>query len=852
MDCNEARLLIDERVQGLLDSAHDLRLTEHLGACRDCTQDLKQLMKTRELLSAARIDGPPAGELGHIWKQIQARQSATRTAIPEPAESEPPMTATATTTTPVRRPPLRMAPPRKETKWKLVAAACLVACATLLLAFKVGQVGGTRSPETGLAYLEKSQQSASRYRGDASEVDHVVAGQYNAVAPVDLTKPTGGKADMYNYTETTLDDKNSESSVRNEYNRNKDVGGKLAPPAAPVTSFVFETNGKRSDAIEGKRIQEHLENTKSNQQSRQDGERDPKKAQPPGEPETVDRPKIIKTGEITLEVKSFVEASRQADALVVKYQGFVADSRTFDQPGGTRSGTIVIRVAPEKFEALFAELKQGGNVLAERAGGQDITAQYVDTEARVKNLQVAEGRLQDLIKSKSFMDKVESLLQVERELSRVRGEIEAYQGQMRVWQNQISLSTIRLTIQEPARAVPSGSLSVEIGSLADAKKTLDAALSNVGGQLLNGQTSKREDGTLMGNYTLRAKFGRFAELVGSIKGLGRTQDERIVNQPFGGAVPDDARDVLCDLSLVLFERSVQLPSGQLNLEVGGMGEALVRLNTALATAQGSIVSNQTQRQPNGTTTSNISLRVKAGNFQSLMDALPALGRVAHRVVNGEAGQVQGGAAEVPCEVRLYLFEQAKEVPAGSMGLVVDKFTEGREQLSALIKEHGIQVLGSASNQRPDESWTGSFTLGVKAEKMDAAVSAIEKLGRVKVRELKGLGLGDLSKVDPNVIGQVTVVLEEKPNITPQEEGAFRLLLRDTFGGFLTSMGYIIRGLGVILPWALILGVIVWFVVRVQRKKEAVAPAAEAAEEQAAASKAPEAPQASESKPEKKA
>jgi len=80
--------------------------------------------------------------------------------------------------------------------------------------------------------------------------------------------------------------------------------------------------------------------------------------------------------------------------------------------------------------------------------------------------------LQDLIKSKNFMDKMESLLQVERELTRVRGEIEGYQGQMRVWGNQISLSTIRLTLQEPIRAVPSGSLSVEVASLAEANRDL--------------------------------------------------------------------------------------------------------------------------------------------------------------------------------------------------------------------------------------------------------------------------------------------------------------------------------------------------------------------------------------------
>src|SRR4029077_11885903 len=116
-------------------------------------------------------------------------------------------------------------------------------------------------------------------------------------------------------------------------------------------------------------------------------------------------------------------------------------------------------------------------------------------------------------------------------LARVRGEIESMQGTMRVWNDQIALSTIHLTLTEPTRPVPSASLSVEVANLTDAKKTLDAALTNAAGNLLSGQVSKTTDGSLSGTYTLRVKFGRFAELMAAIKGLGRVQDEHVQNQP---------------------------------------------------------------------------------------------------------------------------------------------------------------------------------------------------------------------------------------------------------------------------------------------------------------------------------
>ena len=990
MDCNDARLLIDERVQGVLAQTDAARLDEHLGACAACAQDLKQLTKTRELLVQAREDAPPAGELARIWAQVAGTPllNAGREAHARPTPYQTPFSQQERETIPESEDAmshaatapvvLRPGSQRARSRWRLVAVSALVAAALLLVSFQVGQMGFKQ--REGL--VAKNQRTVGGEMG-APPAQGFFSGKLqeknDKVVPSDIL----AQAEARDHLETSNSDRPASESAFENPNalmrlsdewKDDEAGGGGGPGSS--LDDLIGAGGMKSQGTgggvsgrdgAGKRLNAPpakepsapkapaLKNKKDANEPLQDempdklpqrsgeGKQDVKSSTKSGTAE-IDRPKIIKTGELTVEVKSYVEAGRKADELVVKFQGFVADSRTLDRPGGTRCGTIVIRIAPEKFEELYAELKKIGTVLNERAGGQDITAAYVDAEARIKNLQVAEERLQDLIKSKTFLDKIESLLAVERELSRVRGEIEGYQGQMRVWKDQIGLSTIRVTIQEPERAVPSGSLSVEVGSLADAKKTLDAALSNVGGQLLSGQTSKREDGTLMGTYGLRVKFGRFSELVGGIKGLGRTQDERVVNQPFGAAAPEGAADVPCELALVLFERSVQLPNMQIGLEVKQLGDAMKQLSTALAAAQGSVISNQTRRNPDGSAASDIQIRVRAGSFQGLLDALPMLGRVLHRVVQGEAGLVQGGAAEVPCTVALSLHERPQVVPTGQMELQVEKFTEGRDKLSALIKDQDIQVLASSSARRADGTWTatfklgikagqmdlaisqleglgrvktrqgqglglgdlakadpgligevlvfleempkqvpkgrllievdkfeesreklsalikekelqildrnlskrdgmslGSFKLGVKAGQMDVTVDEIEKLGRVKTREGEGLGLNDIAKLDASVMGEITVQLQERPALAPQEEGSFRLMLRDTFGGFLSSMGYIIRGLGTIVPWLALFGLLILAVLRWQRKKEAAEAAAVPAETPAPPAPAPKTP-----------
>ena len=72
--------------------------------------------------------------------------------------------------------------------------------------------------------------------------------------------------------------------------------------------------------------------------------------------------------------------------------------------------------------------------------------------ARIKNKQVEEQRLQDLLKKAT--GKLSEILQVEKELSRVRGEIEQLQGRIRVLANLSSLTTITLTMREIKDYVP--------------------------------------------------------------------------------------------------------------------------------------------------------------------------------------------------------------------------------------------------------------------------------------------------------------------------------------------------------------------------------------------------------------
>jgi len=587
--------------------------------------------------------------------------------------------------------------------------------------------------------------------------------------------------------------------------------GKIEPavalPANPSYTEDINTNGALSDpnTLSHRTYLLYPENWKLSTEKTPPGETPKGPYKTPAKEDTA--PKIIKSGDLTLEVPNYADALKSVDAVIAKYKAQLADRRSFDQPGGTKSGFVIVRVAPERFEEAFSELKKFGNVLAERAGGQDITAAYTDTDARIKNLKVSEQRLLELIQSKTFLDKVASLLEVERELTRVRGEIESMEGQMRVWHDQLGLSTIRLTLQEPARQVPGGALSIEVQSLADAKKILDTALTASGAQLLNGQVNNRGDGTQQGTYKVSVKFPQFGGLLAAIKGLGRVNEERVANQPFTQGVPNGAEQVSCELDLVFFERSVQMPSGALALEVPALNESVASVTKLVEEKQGAVVSNQVVRNSDGSSTANLVVRVKAGNFAALLDAIPALGRLTQKHADGEGGAIRGSAAETPVNLSVRLFEPSKQIPAGSMLVTVEKFETARDAILALVKAQKAEVKDAKSASRNDGTWAGGFKLSVRADKMDELVRELEKLGSVKSRNIQGLGLGELSHIDPNVQGELIVNIEERSRTIPVEVDAAHSTLRETFGGLLTSLGIIVRGFGLMLPWLLLVALV---------------------------------------------
>jgi hypothetical protein len=164
----------------------------------------------------------------------------------------------------------------------------------------------------------------------------------------------------------------------------------------------------------------------------------------------VDTRKVIRTGRIDLLVAS-VEASRgKLEALVESAGGYI-DSTQVEQHDTTSTAVIVIRVPADAFGSLLPTLHQIGSVTAESTNANDITDQFVDTEAQLASAQQLEKRLLEIATAKN--GSLEQILAVEKELARVRGQIESYQGHLKQWNDQVSLSTLTISMSQVVAAV---------------------------------------------------------------------------------------------------------------------------------------------------------------------------------------------------------------------------------------------------------------------------------------------------------------------------------------------------------------------------------------------------------------
>ena len=176
----------------------------------------------------------------------------------------------------------------------------------------------------------------------------------------------------------------------------------------------------------------------------------------PGTPAST-APMIARTASLSLVVKAFAGVEAAVKAVVSRHSGYIGELNTSTPSDAAKTLSATLRVPSAQLEPALAELKQLGRVDQESQSGEEVTKQYVDLAARLKNSRATEERLLGVLRNNT--GKVKDVLEVENEISRVRGEIEGMEADQRALQGRVDFATITLSVTEEYKASLNGAPS---------------------------------------------------------------------------------------------------------------------------------------------------------------------------------------------------------------------------------------------------------------------------------------------------------------------------------------------------------------------------------------------------------
>jgi hypothetical protein len=178
---------------------------------------------------------------------------------------------------------------------------------------------------------------------------------------------------------------------------------------------------------------------------------------------------VIMNADVTVVV---ADPQAKADAIVRMAQqmgGYVVSMQMYQTElyNGVRvpAGYISIRIPHARLEAALDQIKADAvEVRNEARTSQDVTAQYVDLESQLRNLEQAESDLLEIMKQATenpgndSTTKTQDVLNVHNHIVSIRGQIEQIKGQMNYYKDvtDTSLVNVNLIAEETVQPIQIG------------------------------------------------------------------------------------------------------------------------------------------------------------------------------------------------------------------------------------------------------------------------------------------------------------------------------------------------------------------------------------------------------------
>jgi hypothetical protein len=156
--------------------------------------------------------------------------------------------------------------------------------------------------------------------------------------------------------------------------------------------------------------------------------------------------KIVRTSSIDMLVQHPAATADKIRALAESLGGYLVSTNAGGESAAT--GMLTVRVPTERFNEARAEIRKLGlSVEAEKIEANDLTRQYVDQDASIRNLRAEEAQYLAILKQANT---VKDMLAVTERLSEVRGQIEQQQAEFNALSRQVETVAITISLRTEA------------------------------------------------------------------------------------------------------------------------------------------------------------------------------------------------------------------------------------------------------------------------------------------------------------------------------------------------------------------------------------------------------------------
>lgn len=164
---------------------------------------------------------------------------------------------------------------------------------------------------------------------------------------------------------------------------------------------------------------------------------------------------IVRTAELALVVQQTEDAVEEIKGILGVLGGYVADTRLWRDQDQLR-GSITVRVPSESLDDALSQFKTlAVKVERESGSSRDVTEEYTDLDAQLRNLEATEQELLELLTTvRERTGKAEEILAVHRELTSIRGQIEALKGRMQYLERTAAMAAVTIELIPDVLARP--------------------------------------------------------------------------------------------------------------------------------------------------------------------------------------------------------------------------------------------------------------------------------------------------------------------------------------------------------------------------------------------------------------